>query len=155
MISITYALKCRLLSSLIHQIFCVVFIPYSVYLQFTYNRNEILTYTVGTAFCLKTFRLTFGFLTDLYIWNLLIMNFRTKEILDIVLCDQNRSKNIPSTDTNNIFDELIRSNCKSTNPVFTICDFFQLLIAEKKKGLIGQSCCLTNIFFVFLINCSD
>ena len=33
MISITYALKCRLLSSLIHQIFCVVFIPYSVYLH--------------------------------------------------------------------------------------------------------------------------
>ena len=124
MISITYALKCRLLSSLIHQIFCVVFIPYSVYLQFTYNRNEKLTYTVGTAFRLKTFRLTFGFLTDLYIWNLLIMNFRTKEILDIVLCDQNRSKNIPSTDTNNIFDELIRSNYKFTNPVFTNCDFF-------------------------------
>ena len=108
---------------------------YSLLSLFAYNRNEIPTYTVGTAFWLKIF----GFLTDLYTWNLLIMHLRTKKILDTVLCDQNRSKNIPSTDPSNIFDDLIRSNSKSTNLVFTIfftniCGvFFHLLMHSWEK----------------------
>ena len=133
MISITYALKCRLLSSLIHQIFCVVFIPYSVYLHTIGMRYQHIR--LAQLFDWKLF----GFLTDLYILNLLVMNLATKEIVDTVLCDQNRSKNIPSTDPSNIFDDLIRSNSKSTNPVFTIfftniCGvFFHLLMHSWEK----------------------